>query len=240
MGRFLCKLTRREEVAAGTLAFHLERPPRLQFTPGQYVTVALIDPPETDAQGPVRSFSMVSTPGNDELIFATRLRDSAFKRVLRRLPLGTELRVLGPVGTFTLHREADRPAVFLAGGIGITPFMSMIQQAARDQPSRPLTLFYANRRPEEAAFLEALEELAQSSPGFRCVPTMTDAAGSSGRWTGETGRIDAAMLARHLPALRGPLYYAAGPPAMVAAMRQMLASAGVPAGDVRADEFSGY
>ncbi len=238
MGKFLCKLTRREEIAAGTLAFHLARPPRLQFTPGQSVTVGLIDPPEMDAQGPARSFSMVSAPGDEELIFATRLRDTAFKRVLRRLPLGTELRVLGPVGAFTLHREADRPAVFLAGGIGITPFVSMIRQVARDEPSRALTLFYSNRRPEEAAFLEALETLAQTSRGLRLVPTMTDVRGSS--WAGERGRIDAAMLARHLPALRGPCYYVAGPPLMVTAMQQMLASAGVPAGDVRADEFSGY
>jgi len=240
MAKYLCRLTKREEIAQGTLAVHLERPPEFQFRPGQYASLTLLDPPETDEEGNTRTFSMASAPGEDHLVFATRIRGSAFKRVLGRLSPGVDLRLSGPAGAFTLHADAATPAVFLAGGIGITPFMSMIAQAAHEGSRRSLTLFYANRHAEEAAFLDTLEDLSRRLRGLRLVPTLTDPAGLAPSWRGETGRIDAAMLARHLPDLRAPLYYVAGPPGMVEAMQAVLAAAGVAEERVRSEEFPGY
>ena len=159
---------------------------------------------------------------------------------MRVLPIGTSLKVDGPFGYFTLHRNPARAAVFLAGGIGITPFVSMIRQAAHDQLSQQLSLFYSNRRPEDAAFLDVLAQLAKTNSRFHFIPSMSAMEKSHREWTGETGSIDQEMLNRYLPALLGPMYYVAGPPAMVAAMRQMLTTADVDEDDIRTEEFSGY
>jgi ferredoxin-NADP reductase len=128
----MVKLLRREEVAEGSMSFYFEKPPGFQFKPGQYVDCTLIDPQETDAQGNIRSLSLTSAPAEKDLMVATRMRGTAFKRVLKTMALGSQLQIEGPLGSFTLHSTASRPAVFLAGGIGITPFRSMIVNAARE------------------------------------------------------------------------------------------------------------
>src|SRR5689334_14552965 len=115
-------LKQRVEVAEGTMAFHLEKPAGFQFKAGQYMNVTLIEPPETDAEGNTRSFTIASAPFEQDLVFTTRMRDSAFKRVIKTLKLGSPVRISGPFGSFTLHNDASRPAVFLVGGIGVTPF----------------------------------------------------------------------------------------------------------------------
>ncbi len=244
------KLLEKNQVAEGTLAFSVERPEAFAFRAGQAAELTLVDPPETDDEGNARTFSIVSAPSDQRLTFATRLRDTAFKRVLRDLSPGAELLLDGPFGSFNLHKNRSKPAVFLAGGIGITPFLSMTRDAAGadaasgagTDPVDPhrITLFYSNRRPEDAAFLDQLNDLAHAFNGFRLVATMTHMDQSGKSWNGERGFIDATMLRRHLPALNGPIFYIAGPPGMVAAMRDMLVTAGVDEDDVRTEDFGGY
>ncbi len=234
------KLKAREQVAEGTMAFHFEKPNGFEFRAGQAMDITLLDPPETDAEGNIRTFSVASPPFEDRLTITTRMRDSAFKRVLKNMPLGTAVKIAEPGGSLTLHKNPSKPAVFLAGGIGITPFLSILRQAAQDKLSHQLYLFYSNRRPEDAPFLDTLNELQRANPNFRFIPTMTEMAKSHRQWTGETGVIDSKMLAKNIPNVHGPIYYIAGPPAMVAAMRQMLITASVDEDDIRTEEFSGY
>ena len=137
-------------------------------------------------------------------------------------------------------QNAAKSAVFLAGGIGITPFLSIVRQAAKDRLGHSLYLFYSNRRPEDSAFLNILGEASTNDPAFHFIPTMTSMDKSHGPWSGERGFIDRAMLLRYIPDLQGPIYYVAGPPSMVTAMRRMLASAAVDEDDIRTEEFSGY
>lgn len=231
---FETRLVRRAEVAEGTMAFHFARPAGFAFQAGQNVLVTLVDPPETDAQGPSRTFTLASAPHQPELVVATRMRDTAFKRVLKSAPLGTRALIEGPSGILVLHEDAARPAVFLAGGIGITPFLAMARDAAHRRLPHRIFLFYGNRRPQEAAFLRELNEM--ENPQYRLIAAMSEAKD----WSGEKGFIDRAMLQRHLPALKGPVYYFAGPPAMAMAMQQMLSGAGVPEDDMRSEEFYGY
>jgi ferredoxin-NADP reductase len=226
-------------VAEGTLAFHFERPAGFQFKAGQFVNVTLVEPPETDAEGNSRSFSMASAPFETDLIVATRIRDTAFKRVLKAMPTGSEVSIAGPFGSFTL-RQNSRPAVFLAGGIGITPFRSMLLQAARERLSRRLFLFYSNRRPEDAPFLDELLGFEAKTDGFRVIGTMTDIQKSRRAWQGETGYINGAMLTKYVGDLAAPIYYSAGPPGLVAAMQKMLSEAGVGEDDIVTEEFPGY
>jgi len=123
-------LTERRLVAEGTMAFYFDKPTQFAFTPGQFVDLTLPQPSETDAAGYTRAFSIASAPQESTLMVATRLRDTAFKRELQRMPLGSTVRMEGPFGKLVLHADQTRPAVFLAGGIGITPFRSMVVQAA--------------------------------------------------------------------------------------------------------------
>jgi len=227
-------LRRREPVAQGTFAFYFDKPPDFSHQAGQNAMFTLIDPPQNDAAGPTRPFTIASAPHEPQLMIATRMRDSAFKRTLGAAPIGTELEIEGPAGVMVLHEDTTRPAVFLAGGIGITPFLAMARDAARRKLPHQIVLFYSNRRPEHAAFLDELERL--QGPKFRLVATMTEAPG----WKGERRFISRELLGEHLPDLRAPLYYFAGPPAMTMAMQGMLTELGVSADDMRSEEFYGY
>jgi ferredoxin-NADP reductase len=244
MATHASSLRNRETVAEGTMAFHFDRPAGFAFKAGQYMIITLSNPPETDAEGNKRTFTIASAPSDPDLMITTRMRDTAFKRVLRSIALPAEVAIAGPYGKFALYdTPADapvRPAVFLAGGIGITPFFSISVQAARDRRPQQLYLFYSNRRPEDAAFLGTLSDLAAQNPNFHFVPTMTDMEKSKMDWKGERGVINREMLDRHLPSMQGPIYYIAGPPAMVASLRQMLTGAGANQDDIRTEEFSGY
>jgi len=233
-------LLSREEVAEGTMAFHFERPSGFSFSAGQFADVTLIDPLETDAKGKTRTFSIASPPSANELVFTTRMRNTAFKRSLKEMTVTAKVKIGSPGGSFTLRKNLAKPAIFLAGGIGITPFLSMAQQADRDGAPQEICMFYSNPRPEDAAFLDTLMALETTNPNFRLICTMTQMSKSKSEWKGETSLIDKKMLCRHLADLQGPIYYIAGPPAMVAALREALVSAGVEESEIRTDEFVGY
>jgi ferredoxin-NADP reductase len=233
-------LIRREEVAHGTMAFYFTRPAGFDFRPGQAIDLTLIDPPETDGAGNTRALSIASAPSDPEIMVAARMRDTAFKRVLCDASIGAEVKIDGPFGALTLHKNTAKPAVFLAGGIGITPFLSIIRQATRDRSPHQIYLFYSNRRPEDAAFLAELQQHAKDNPNFHLVATRTQVEDSSREWAGESGIITREMVTRYLPSLQGPIYYLAGPPAMVAAMRAMCVEAGVDEDDIRTEDFAGY
>jgi ferredoxin-NADP reductase len=241
------KLKGRSEVAERTMELRFDKPAGMTFKAGQFMDLTLIDPPETDAEGNTRGFSINSAPDDPELIFTTRMRDSAFKRVLRTMALGTEMKVEGPFGNLTLHNNASRPAVLLAGGIGITPFRSIVRRAAHEKLPHRILLFYSNRRPEDAPFLDELGELARENPNFTFVPTMNRMSGSHLPWAGETSSIDRDLVEKYLKLdasagteLGPPIYYLAGPPAMVAGLHAMLNEAGVDDDDIRTEEFTGY
>ena len=234
------KLLSRTAVAEGTMAFHFEKPPQFEFKPGQAADITLSDPPETDPEGNTRTFSIASAPFENQLMFTTRMRDTAFKNSLKKVDLGTVVKIDPPTGSFTLHKNSAKPAVFLAGGIGITPFFSIVRQADRDKLPHKLHLFYSNRRPEDTAFLEDLQALKKSNPNFELICAMTEMPKSKKKWSGETGFIDKEMLSRHLASLQGPIYYVAGPPAMVAGIKQMLVKADIEEDDIRAEDFAGY
>ena len=240
MPKFETTLTSNETVAEGTMAFHFAKPAGFAFKPGQSMNVSLIEPPETDAKGNARTFSIVSAPHENELVIATRMRDTAFKRVLKAMPAGGRLGLRGPAGLFTLDPADARPAVFLAGGIGVTPFVSMLRDAAQSGLARDLWLFYSNRRPEDAAFLDELMALPKRNPKIRFVGTMVEMDKSSRSWSGDRGFLDRAMLERHLKSLAGNVYYIAGPPGLVEAMQRMLTGASVAEDAIHTDEFIGY
>jgi len=240
MAIYRIKLKDRRQIAEGTMAFHFEKPEGFAYKAGQFADFTLINPAETDAEGNIRGFSLASAPYEDSLMFATRMRDTALKRVLKTMEPRMELTLDAPYGSFTLHNDANRPAVFLTGGIGVTPVRSIVLQAAHDKLPHKILLFDSNRRPEDAAFLDELMEAQKDNPNYTFIGTMTQMEKSSRAWHGETGYITKSMLLKHIGDLTLPIYYIVGPGTMVHAMRDILNEAGVNDDNIRTEEFSGY
>jgi len=227
----------KREVAKGTLlvTFAVEDYP--DYRPGAYFWVELADRGHQDEKGLRRHISLVTSPTDKDLVgLATRIRDTAFKQTLAELEVGDAVEVEEPKGSFLLPEDTNARYVFIAGGIGITVFRSMLRYIHEAQLPYEITLVYSNRDRESAAFLDELEGLEQQLPGLTLVLTMTDDEG----WDGETRRIDAAMLREHLGDLHGYHFLVAGPPAMTEAVAAELHSAGVSEERVLASKFSGY
>jgi ferredoxin-NADP reductase len=234
------RLLTRTVVAKETVAFQFERPRSFLFRPGQFIELTLRGVPRKDSNSLYHTFSIASSCFASDIVVATRMRDSSFKRALSVLPLGTEVSIKGPMGSFVLHNDASRPAVFLAGGIGIAPFLSMVSSATSVKTHPPIFLFYANRQIEDAAFMETLWELEASNPTFHFFPTFTRLTPGDGGWEGKTGPITAQMLSEHISDLRNPIYYVAGPPGMVEAAHQLLVELAIDEEDIRTEHFAGY
>ena len=230
MARYDVTLKRRVEIAAGTFAFHFEKPAGFDFKAGQSVSLALREPPAAPNSAR-RTFSLASAPFEPELVIATRVRQaSAYKGALMALPVGATVRLAGPAGDMTLHEDSAGAAVFIAGGIGITPFMSMLRQALHERLRHPLFLLYSNRSAEDAAFLAELQALARQHESFRLEARMT---ASDGRISDETIRTFVGEAA-------APVYYLAGPPALVEEMTAALLRSGAPGDALRSEMFYGY
>jgi ferredoxin-NADP reductase len=209
----------------------------VDFRPGQYFWVTLPDVGYDDEKGLRRHITVVTSPNERGVLgLATRLRDSAFKRTLRELPVGAAVDVEQPKGSFGLPDDTSRPLVFVAGGIGITVFHSMLRFIHEERLPYRVTLIYSNRDRESTAFLDELRELEQELD-LRLILTMTEDPG----WDGETRKIDAGFLTDYLGAdLDEYTFLVAGPPQMTEAVQQALAEAGVAEENVIASSFSGY
>lgn len=232
------KLLKKEMVANNTMAFTFQKPDGFEYKAGQYGDIIILDPPETDEGGNMRGFSFVSEPHDEHLVMTTRLRNTAFKRVLRNLPDSTPVQLKAPFGNFALHKTESTPAVFISGGIGVTPVKGIISEATRKKYPHDITLLYSNRTPEDTAFLDDFKEDADKNEHFTFVPVMTKS--TPDEWDGEHGYIDDAMLKRYVKDVSKPIYYLSGPPEMVQAMVEMLIKAGANEDNIRTEEFSGY
>jgi ferredoxin-NADP reductase len=241
---FEVALKDKKQIAEGTFAFTFEKPNGFHFRAGQHVRMTLIDPPETDSEGNSRFFSLASSPQEKDLLIAMRMRDTAFKRVMEGMQSGDKvlIEILQdvPHGAFELHDDASKPAVFLIGGIGIVPAFSMIKDAIERKLTHRIFLFYSNRRPEDAPFLDEFENLAKQNASFQLVATMTQTQKSAKSWQGETGHINGSMITKYVGDLQSPIYYIAGLPEMATAMKKLLTDSGVNEDRIRAEEFTGF
>ncbi len=228
MTRYRSRLLRANDIAEGTVEFVLERPEGFAFLPGQHVSIKLDRLKFEDPLGPRRTFTIASAPHEPELLFVTRNRGSGFKRTL--FEGGTDMELLGPLGNMTL--DASKPALFIAGGVGISPFRSMVLDVLHRDSDQPMTLLYSERREAAAVFLPLFGETARSHPSrfrFELILTGGDAA----------KRIDAERIRRAAGDLR-PIFYLCGPPGFVESVQNMLRDLAVDARNIKAEIFRGY
>jgi len=224
------RLLRKRAVAEGTMEFTLEKPAGFEYRAGQYGDLVLPASTGLDESNNKHGFSFASAPCEDTLRMATRMRASRFKNAAAQLPERSMVQLLALWGDFTLHKNAAIPAVFLIGGIGITPVRSIVVQATHERAPHRITLIYANRTPQLAAYTDDLQRCARENPNFTFVPVYTDTQGV----------VNAATIRQHVTDIAAARCYLAGPQGMVKAMRALLLEIGADEDNIRTEEFDGY
>lgn len=229
-------LLHRKEICHGTWEFTLAKPKGVSFKAGQHINIKLPELLFEDPKGPRRTFTLASAPHEENWLIATRMTGSGFKKTLLHLPLPVELEFLGPMGTF-YRDERWSSLIFLAGGIGITPFRSMIVDLYHNSWPAHVGLFYANRNQASIAYHELFSQLT-SVPNFHYVPTLNAEPDQS--WSGERRMLGLELLQSLLPDMGQQVFYLCGPPALISDLTAALQSAGITSERILSESFWGY
>lgn len=238
--RRFAKFLTKQPVAANTIAFAFAPNQPLPYQPGQFLLWTLPHK-KTDFRGHRRYFSIASSPTENSLALVTKFaeRSSSFKNKLQEIPEGYTVTASNLDGDFVLPRDEQQPLVFIAGGVGVVPFRSMIKYLVDKEMKRPITLFYSNNREEEIAFKDLLTQ-AEQAFGLKTIYTLTDKEHLPAQWAGKTGYVDAEMITSETPDYKSALYYISGPDPMVRAMEKTLHSIGIARRQIKTDYFPGY
>jgi ferredoxin-NADP reductase len=210
----------------------------LNYKAGQYAVVDL-DTKE-DPEGPIRSFTLASSPTEDSILISTRIRDTPFKKKLASLDVGISVRMTAPLGKFVLHEDYSKTAVFLSGGIGVTPFRSMMKYATDRQLPVKIILFDANRNQDNILYKREFDECANLNKNLEIVYTLGT---PDNDWKGERGHINQTMVTKYLSTneLNNSVFYICGPPGMLNAMKGLLRDdLGISKERIKIEEFTGY
>lgn len=237
---FSLQLLRKEQVSQHAWSFYFSRDESFTFLPGQYNRLTLpIEQP--DDRGTSRFFTIASSPTEKEyLMLTTEEGPSAFKQKLFSLQPGESIQAFGPMGKFIFDPTDTRPHIFLAGGIGITPYHSMVKYAFDTQTTIPMTLFVSWKTAGDMVYDEQLRNIKQKSNWFNYVPTMTRLEENDTTWQGEKGRISAEIIMKYAPDFLTSVFFITGPVPMVEAMEQLVKEMGVPQEQIRVEKFTGY
>jgi len=212
--------------------FRLARPSGYGFQAGQFLTVRV----QVDGRRLTRCYSVSSPPEAAGYLEISVKRQGTVSGMLHSsLRPGSLIDIRRPAGPFVYPSGDDRPLVLLAGGVGITPLMSMLRHAVLAEPGRRVTLLYSVRSHSELAFTDELALVARRHPQTRVVVTVT---GEEGVDLYRRGRIDASLLHEAINDLAGCLFYMCGPLPMIDVLRALLERLGVPPGQVRAEAFT--
>jgi ferredoxin-NADP reductase/nitrite reductase/ring-hydroxylating ferredoxin subunit len=217
----------------------------IDYTAGQYAFFKL-DHISGDVKGPIRHFSIASSPTEqDHILISTRIRDTPYKQKLASLKEGAKILVWGPEGEFVLHDDYSKPAVFLSGGIGVTPFRSMIKYATDKQLPIKITMFDSNRNQQNILYKEEFDRWADQNKNFKVIYAVTEEEqeATNSNWSGERGRIGKLMLERHLSKgeIGNAIFYICGPPGMLKAMQELLQKEmQIPKDRFKVEAFTGY
>ena len=223
-----------EVVSHGNFAFSVrfERPSAFSYLPGQYLFITT----GTGSAALTKHLTISSSPSNAYLEVTKGSTGHPFAEALRALKAGDEVVIRGPFGDFTFHGEYAKVA-FIAGGIGITPFWSMIRYATGMRLDTDIRLLCSAKIEPEILFREEMAELSLVNPHLGIITTLTEPGPG---WTGRTGRINADMIVQEIPDWRERVFFVSGPPVMVNAMTAVLREMGLPEDRIRSESFPGY
>jgi ferredoxin-NADP reductase/nitrite reductase/ring-hydroxylating ferredoxin subunit len=258
---FSLTLTEKQKVeGTDIMTFKFTKDGYPEYKAGQFAFFPL-DNVNNDSRGPVRHFSLTSSPTEDVLIISTRIRDTPYKQRLSTIQEGEQVKVSKPQGNFLLHDEYSKHAIFLSGGIGVTPFRSMIKYATDKQLPIKITMFDSNRNQRNILYKDEFDKWAAQNQDLKIVYTITEeekdteqeqhrmadvsssATETKGNWSGEHGRIDRTMIERHLSKeeISNAIFYICGPPGMINALEGLLQKEfQIPEERIKVEEFTGY
>ncbi len=227
----------KKNIAEGTMEITFQLPEEIKFIPGQFFFLKLLNPPYNDDKGPERHFSIVNSPSEKGILtMATRMGESALKRSLAELPEETQVEIGNINGSFQLPGVNGNPIVFMAAGIGITPFISMLRYIKKNNLDYELTLLYANRNSSSTAYLRELKDMEKSMDNFHLVLSMTD----DPDWEGEKRKFTPEMIKEHISDPQTSIFMVAGPPGMVKAASESLSELSISPNNIITENFSGY
>ncbi len=237
--KHVLKLKKVEEVGTGMYDFVFEKP-ALAFKPGQYLEWTL-GHDRTDSRGNRRYFTIASSPTESNLRLGVKFyeKPSSFKKKMLEMAPGEEIMAGQLAGDFTLPRDKKKKLVFIAGGIGITPFRSMVKYLSDRGEKRAATLLYSNRTTAEIAYRDIFSEAAQTI-GLKTIYAVTGAGEVPPEENGHKGHIDGALIRHEIPDYRDRIFYISGTRAMVSAMETMLHDMGIPRAQIKTDFFPGF
>ena len=236
---FYLPFIKKEKVAKDTYSFYFDLAERRSFSflPGQYIRM-ILDIENPDNRGNSRFFTIASSPLEKKYIMiTTKVIKSSFKKTLAGLRTGERVKFFGPMGGFVLDEGRKDSRVFLAGGIGITPFHSMITYAYTKNLSIPITLLVSFPSIEDLVFYKELTDITKKNPYTKIIYTITR---PDERWEGEKGRISEVLIKKYVPNILEPQYFIVGPPTMVASMETTVNKMGVASERVFIENFTGY
>jgi ferredoxin-NADP reductase len=233
---FKLLFARQQHEAENAHSFFFEPDSPITYQAGQYLRLTLPHS-NPDNRGVSRTFTLSSYPEEPLLTITTRLStpSSTFKSALAELLTGQMLEASGPFGRF-VYTPTDVPTAFIAGGIGITPFRSILGDLAARQLNANVTLLYSNRT-SDIPFQTFLDSLTPRIAGLKVIYTVTRPPEN---WSGPRGRIDADFLERYVHDLKRALFLVSGPTSLVESMRRVLVDIGIEESRVRYESFPGY
>jgi ferredoxin-NADP reductase len=237
MRTYRIMLLERIETAKDTYIFSFTKPADFSYHAGQYISLC-VEPPEVAAPGgTMRELSLSSAPYEDVITTALRFRDTPAKKQFMQVKPGEQMYMQGPFGTFQLQKSVGT-VVFLAGGIGITPLLSIVKQALYEKQENDFIIFFSNRSYHDMPFLPELHMLTRENKNIRLINTLTLVPPDD--WKEERGYISTSMILRYLKHPPAATYYVAGPQRFVGGMWEVLDELGVAARQIHGEEFTGY
>lgn len=237
--RYLLTLKEKIKITPDLYDFLFQTSKIMRFKPGQYLEWTLAHE-QPDSRGNRRYFTIASAPTEKDIRVGIKFYPAAssFKKHLQLLNVGDSVMAGQLAGDFLLPKDKKQKLIFIAGGIGITPFRSMIKFLIDRGEKREVVLFYSNRTAEEVVYRDVF--LAAEGMGIKTVYTLTDVEKISANWKGEKGYITQQMIQHHVPDYRTRLYYISGPHAMVKSFESTLRAMGLPREQIKVDFFPGF
>lgn len=238
--KLLLRLKEKIKVSPDTFDFVFSLSKKLTFTPGQYLEWTLSHP-KTDSRGNRRYFTIASSPTEDSLRIGAKFYEhsSSFKTALLNLSPEKTIVASQLAGDFTLSKNPSEKYVLIAGGIGITPFRSIIKYLVDTNQKRDIVLFYANKNEAEIVYKDVFDEAVEKI-GTKVIYTLTDITQITPDWMGKKGRIDAEMIRAEVSDFSERIFYLSGPHGMVTAYEQVLKKLGIRSNRVKTDYFPGF
>lgn len=236
---------KKEQITADAWTFSFKKPKGFKYTAGQYIKIKLpINAP--DSRGVSRYFTLSSSPTEEFLSITTRIMKSSFKIALSEISQNSRVEMRGPWGDFVLDISASlentrdrqgKQVVMIAGGIGLTPYRSMIKYVVDMKLPFRIIMIVSYRNEKDILFKEELEGIQKKNNNIQIVTTISEPGAS---WRGDKGRINIKLLQKKLASFNNKAYYIAGPDPMIAVIARMLGSEGVVKDQILTDGFPGY